>query len=166
MCESTGQPVVLAPGGGLSVSNPVGGDLTFKLMADESGDRMTALETVAAAGQGPPLHVHREQDEVIYVLEGSLRIQLGDELLEVAPGAFAFVPRGLPHTWQSVGRARFFVTVTPASRGFEQLFVRYAELPPEERSVEAFRRLAEETEALEVLGPPLPRSDPPEPERR
>jgi quercetin dioxygenase-like cupin family protein len=166
MSESASQPVVRAPGGGLSVSNPVGGDLIFKVMADESGGRMTALETVVAAGQGPPLHVHRDEDEVIYVLEGALRIKLGDELIEAAPGAFAFIPRGVPHTWQSVGAARFFVTVTPASPGFEQLFVRYAELPAEERDVEAFARIAGETEALEVVGPPLARSDPPEPARR
>ena len=158
MSESASQPVVLAPGGGLSVANPVGGDLTFKLMANESGGRMTAVETVAAPGQGPPLHVHRDQDEVIYVLEGALRVKLGDELIEAAPGAFAFIPRGVPHTWQSVGAARFLVTLTPASPGFEQLFLRYAELAAEERGVEAFAWLAVETGALEVVGPPLQRA--------
>jgi hypothetical protein len=49
----------------------------------------------------------------------------------------------------------------PATAAFEEFFKRYAELPAEERGVEAFARLAAETEAFEVVGPPLAVSDPP-----
>jgi oxalate decarboxylase/phosphoglucose isomerase-like protein (cupin superfamily) len=68
-----------------------------------------------------------------------------------------FIPRGTPHTWQNVGDtpARFFATFTPAAPQFEQFFVRYAELAPDERSVAAFARVADETQAMEVVGPPL-----------
>jgi quercetin dioxygenase-like cupin family protein len=69
--------LILAPDEGLSVENPVGGILTFKITSEESGGRLTALETIAAPGEGPPLHVH-EQDELIYALEGSFRVKLGD----------------------------------------------------------------------------------------
>jgi hypothetical protein len=55
---------------------------------------------------------------------------------------------------------RFFATVMPATAAFEEFFKRYAELPAEERGVEAFARLAAETEAFEVVGPPLAVSDP------
>ena len=150
-----------APGEGLSFENPTGGTVTFKIRSDESGGTLTAIEGTAAPQEGPPLHVH-DQDEVIYTLDGTLRVKLGDTLRETPPRSFVFIPRGTPHTWQNVGAepARFFATVMPASTAFEQFFTRYAQLPAEERGVEAFARLASETEAFQVVGPPLAQSDP------
>ena len=108
------------------------------------------------------MHVHREQDEFIYTLAGTFRLRLGDDLIEAPPGSFVFIPRNTPHTWQNVGdgHSRFIATLIPASVEFETFFHRYAELSPEERGVEAFSRLAAETRALEVLGPPLAQSHP------
>ena len=155
------QPFALAPDEGVSVENPVGGVLTFKITSEQSGGRLTALDTVAMPGEGPPLHVHPDnEDEFIYVLEGEFRIKLGDELIEATPGAFVFIPGGTPHTWQNVGDkpARFFAGVLPASIAFEQFFMRYSQLPHEQRGTEAFARLGSETNAFKVLGPPLTRS--------
>ena len=86
------------------------------------------IEGVSAPGEGPPLHVHREQDEFIYTLDGTFRVRLGDNLIEALPGSFVFIPRTTPHTWQNVGdgRARFLATVIPASVEFEEFFQRYA----------------------------------------
>jgi quercetin dioxygenase-like cupin family protein len=52
--------------------------------------------------QGPPLHVHREQDDTFFVLDGVLAIQVGDEVFELGPGDFATVPPGIPHTFDNV----------------------------------------------------------------
>ena len=108
------------------------------------------------------MHVHRAQDEFIYTLDGTIRVRLGDDLIEVLPGSFVFIPRNTPHTWQNVGEgpSRFVVTLAPASIEFEEFFTRYAKLPPGERGIEAFSRLAAETRAMDVLGPPLAQSDP------
>jgi quercetin dioxygenase-like cupin family protein len=153
--------LVLAPGEGLSVENPMGGLFTFKITSDESGGILTAIETFVVRPEGPPLHVH-EQDELIYILAGSLRIKLGDTLREAPAGSFVFIPRGRPHTWQNIGGEplRFFATIMPAAVDFEEFFKRYAKLPAEERDVEAFARVAAETKAFEVVGPPLAESDP------
>ena len=56
--------------------------------------------------------------------------------------------------------ARFFITVFPAATGFEEFFRRYDQLPDGERGLEAFARLAEETKAFSVVGPPLAVSHP------
>lgn len=153
--------LMLAPGEGLSVENPVGGILTFKITGDESGGSLTAIETTAAPAEGPPLHVHNE-DELIYTLDGTFRIKLGETVAEAPPGSFVFIPAGTPHTWQNIGSraARFFATVMPAAPSFEQFFTRYAQLPTQERDMGAFARLATETGALQVVGPPLAESDP------
>jgi oxalate decarboxylase/phosphoglucose isomerase-like protein (cupin superfamily) len=65
MPDAAMEPFALAPGDGLSVENPVGGRLTFKTMANGSGGALTAIETIAAPGEGPPLHVHPDRDETI-----------------------------------------------------------------------------------------------------
>lgn len=89
-------------------------------------------------------------------------MKLGHTLREAPAGSFVFIPRGTPHTWQNVGAdpLRFFATIMPAAIEFEEFFKRYAELPAEQRDVEAFARVAAETHAFEVVGPPLAESDP------
>ena len=98
--------------------------------------------------------MHREQDEFIYTLHGMFRVRLEADLIEAPPGAFVFIPRSTPHTWQNVGEAhaRFVAPLMPASVEFEEFFLRYAELPSEERGIEAFSRIAAETRAMEVVG--------------
>jgi cupin superfamily acireductone dioxygenase involved in methionine salvage len=51
---------------------------------------------------GPPLHVHREQDDTFFVLEGVLTVQSGDELIDLGPGDFATVPPGIAHTFDNI----------------------------------------------------------------
>jgi quercetin dioxygenase-like cupin family protein len=161
MARASSEPFSIPPGEGLSVENPVGGVTTFKALAESSGGAFTALDAVAAPGEGPPLHVHRDQDELIYTLEGHFRIRLDALSIDALPGSFTFIPRGTPHTWQNIGdtTGRFFAAFAPSAAEFEQFFVRYAELPDRERDASAFARLAAETRAMEVVGPPLAQSD-------
>jgi quercetin dioxygenase-like cupin family protein len=137
--------------------------MTFLVTAARSNGAITAVETTATIGEGPPLHVHRGEDELIYVLDGRFQIKLDGELLDAPAGSCVFVPRGTSHTWQALGdpTSRMLAAVLPAAVGFEQLFVRYAALAPAERGPAAFHRLARETRALEVVGPSLAVSDPP-----
>jgi quercetin dioxygenase-like cupin family protein len=151
------EPFLVAPGEGPSVENPTGGRLTFKALAEATRGALTVVEATAAPGEGPPLHIHRDQDETIYVLQGRYRVRLGDRDVEARAGAFVFIPRGTPHTWQNAGEelARCVATLAPADARFERFFVRYSELAPEERGVDAFEQIARETQAMDVLGPPL-----------
>ena len=155
------RPFALTPGDGTSVENPTGGVTTFKAVGDQSDGALTVIEGVSAPGEGPPLHVHREQDKFIYTLDGVFRVRLGDDLIEALPGSFVFIPRNTPHTWQNVGQefSRFVAVLFPASPQFEEFFYRYGELRPEERGTGAFSRIAAETGAMEVLGPPLAESE-------
>jgi quercetin dioxygenase-like cupin family protein len=157
MTQSIVDAFSYGPGQGFAVENPTGAMTTFKAMAEACGGALTALEGTAAPGEGPPLHVHPSQDELIYTLEGTYRVKLGDQLFDAPVGAFIFIPRGTPHTWQNVGDAlaRFFAAFVPASPEFEEFFVRFAELPSDARGPAAFARLAHETRAMEVVGPPL-----------
>ena len=50
-----------------------------------------------------PPHVHHSDDEAWYVLEGVLRVQMGEKEVEVRAGAGVMVPRGTPHTYWNPG---------------------------------------------------------------
>jgi mannose-6-phosphate isomerase-like protein (cupin superfamily) len=65
-----------------------------------------------------PLHVHHEDDEAWYVLEGALAFQLGEQIVEVEAGGAAFAPRGVAHTYWNPRqeRARYLLVMTPAIR--------------------------------------------------
>src|SRR5262249_15888494 len=61
------------------------------------------------------LHVHHEDDEAWYVLEGRLGFRLGDEEVEAGPGACVFAPRGTPHSYWNAGAgpARYLLVIPP-----------------------------------------------------
>jgi quercetin dioxygenase-like cupin family protein len=141
-------PLVLGPGAGDSVRNPVGGLVTFKATGAETAGRLTAFESEIAPGDGPPLHVHAREDEVLYVLAGEFRFQLGDEVHDAPPGALMYVPRGIPHCFQNVADSpsRLLIFFTPA--GMEHFFG----LTDGDRA--AFEAAAGQV-GMTVVGPPL-----------
>jgi len=62
----------------------------------------------AGAPPGPPrwiapLHLHHNDDEAWYVLEGTLRVRVGEEVVEATTGSAVFVPRGTTHTYWNPG---------------------------------------------------------------
>ncbi len=59
------------------------------------------------------MHVHHEDDEAWYVLDGELRFHFGDRS-EVAPaGSMVFAPAGVPHTYEALPGARYLIVLTP-----------------------------------------------------
>ena len=50
-----------------------------------------------------PLHLHRNDDEAWYVLEGTLRVRMGEREVEAHSGSGVLVPRGTPHTYWNPG---------------------------------------------------------------
>jgi mannose-6-phosphate isomerase-like protein (cupin superfamily) len=69
-----------------------------------------------------PRHVHANEDELFYVLEGEHVIEVGDEEHRVAPGGAVFAPRGVPHAQRRVvpGEGRLLIMTVPG--GFDGFF--------------------------------------------
>src|SRR3954471_19294788 len=111
---------LVLPGDGKRIENPLGGEIVFKARGAQTREALTVFEAVNAPGQGPPLHVHSLLDELIYVIDGTIRVRLEDRVEQAAAGAYVFIPRGTPHTWVvgSDRPARLLVIVAPA--GLEQ----------------------------------------------
>jgi quercetin dioxygenase-like cupin family protein len=149
--------IAVGPGERETVRSAIGGDIIFILRGEQTNGALSVLENLIPPGEGPPLHLHTREDEMVYVLEGDLRWKLGDELTTAGPGSFIYIPRGLRHGWQNVGKepSRMLFSFAPA--GFEGFFDRLAEV--REFDPEAFRA-AGAAHGMEVVGPPLAESDP------
>lgn len=73
-----------------------------------------------------PLHRHQHEDEYSFILEGTLTVQLGDQVVEATAGDVVMKPRGQWHTfWNATGeRCRFLELISPA--GFDRFFAELA----------------------------------------
>ncbi len=82
-----------------------------------AGDSFVIVEWPAEVGDHwiAPLHVHDEDDEAWYVLEGTLGFRLGDDEVEARPGSAVLARRGTPHTYWNAGatEARYLLVMTP-----------------------------------------------------
>jgi mannose-6-phosphate isomerase-like protein (cupin superfamily) len=69
-----------------------------------------------------PLHVHANEDELFYVLEGEHVFQVGDQEFRLGPGGCVFAPRGVPHSQRRVvpRSGRILALTSPA--GLEGFF--------------------------------------------
>ena len=74
-----------------------------------------------------PLHVHENEDELFYVLEGEHVFRVGDQEFQAGPGGLVFAPRGVPHAQRRVvpRTGRILVLASPA--GLEGFFRELAE---------------------------------------
>ena len=60
---------------------------------------------VGAGGCGPGQHIHEFSNQVYYVTQGSMTVQLGAEVFDVGPESLVFIPQGLPHHNWNTGDA-------------------------------------------------------------
>ena len=136
---------------------------TIKIGRDDTGGRYGMVEIVVPAGVGSPWHIHPEEDEWFYVLEGEMTFWVGDTCLSLQAGSFAFGPKGIPHTFYAgPGGAKALVGFAPMQ--FEG-FLREVGEPAPERVVppplegppDVARLIAiGKRHGLEILGPPGP----------
>ncbi|HZH46478.1 MAG TPA: cupin domain-containing protein [Roseococcus sp.] len=141
------------------------GHVTVRVRHADGADGLSVLEHHVPHGDSPPLHIHRNEDEIFHVLEGELRFLADGRELRVAAGETFLGPKGVPHTYraESRGGARF-LTITQGG-DFEGL-VRALSRPAGRQGLPdaAGPPTAEEAEALaqvclrhgiELVGPPL-----------
>lgn len=99
------------------------GDLYNLLVTgDETGNAFFQFEAVVPKGGGMPPHVHRNEDESVYVVRGRLEILLGTSLHEAKAGDFVFVPRGTVHRFKNVGSETAVQLVTFVPAGMDKFF--------------------------------------------
>ncbi len=149
------EPSALSEGGVFNVAGVAGfwgwGGLWSPLVSGEqTGGAYSVLEQLMPAGTGPPPHVHEQTDEIFYILEGQVRVQIRDELHLGSAGDLVRVARGTPHGF-AVGSdgARFLNLYVPAALDLMIAMLSQpatatmlppagAEKPPSEKQTQAF----------------------------
>jgi quercetin dioxygenase-like cupin family protein len=98
-----GVPLHRPSGEGLAFWGP-GDSYRFLVTGAESGGAYFAMEATVPSGGGPPPHIHRNEDETFYVLEGEVEFLLGDRIVTGGAGDFVNVPRGTVHRFPTPAR--------------------------------------------------------------
>jgi len=136
-----------------------------KVSAKDTDGAMCVFEFTGSGGG--PCHLHHEQDEWIYVVEGELEFQIGEKRLRVRAGESVFLPRKVPHIWACVnGKPGKIINVYQPAGKMEEFFREVSQakyLPTKEQMVNrsfteeqimAVRRLFD-AHGMRVFGTPL-----------
>ena len=71
----------------------------IRVPAADTNGAYSFVEIVSDPGDGTPLHVHRNEDEYLFVLEGTVRLALGDKIFDAEAGTMVTLPKNIPHAW-------------------------------------------------------------------
>lgn len=156
---ATSGPYVLRDGEGEALWF-LGNLVTVKATGTNTQGRLTVVEFLNPEGFAPPLHRHRYEDELFYVISGTARFHCDSKELAAGPGDFVVLPAGLPHTFVVGPDQPLRVLQITAPAGFES-FAAAAGEPARQRRLPdpgpvdagALARVAAD-HGVDILGPP------------
>jgi mannose-6-phosphate isomerase-like protein (cupin superfamily) len=146
------------------------------IVPDERPWRVLASSDLIVVGEarmppltaGPPLHVHTREDEIIYVIEGTLTVVAGEKRFEVGPGGLGWLPRDVPHAFANLGTEPLWSVGMIVPSGLQGMFeeqAAYLEAAKaksgsaipygDPETTKAFGEIAARY-GVTFLGPPLP----------
>lgn len=124
-----------------------------KISTKDTDGQLSVFEYVGFQKIGPQLHVHFDQDEIFYVVEGEFLFQIDTERMTLKAGDTIFLPRAVPHTWlQLSDKGKLVYFLQPAGQ-MEEFFKKMNELqgPPSEALIQQIHQ----AHGMKVLGPPI-----------
>ena len=157
--ERAKTPTAYVPAGGDRFRRQQGIQYTrtvidIKVSTFDTDGGISVAEITSSHKGGPVRHLHHEQDEWWYAVEGEYVIEVGEERYELGPGDSLLAPRKVAHVWAHVGEGtgRLIAALRPAGE-IEAFFDDLATLgsSPER---EVLRRVFS-SHGMELIGPPL-----------
>jgi quercetin dioxygenase-like cupin family protein len=139
--------------------------VVVRISFEDGQDRISVLEQWLPHGDSPPLHVHRNEDEVFHLLEGEVAFRVDNKQLRGKAGDTILAPKGIPHTYRvlSAGGAHLLTITTGEDfERFVRALGRSADRdglpdrsgPPTPDEVEALAATAAR-HGIDIVGPPL-----------
>ena len=127
----------------------------YRMLAtsEETNGRCSIWEATIFTGGGPPVHIHSNEDEGFFVLEGEVQFRAPSGTVMGGPGFFAYLPIGVPHSFRNVGEQPARMLIFTAPGGVEKMFERAGQVldkapteayQPDEQEIERLHALAEE----------------------
>jgi quercetin dioxygenase-like cupin family protein len=139
-----------------------GGLLTMKATPEETGGAYALFEDREVLGKATPLHLHPDNDEVAYVLEGEILVYGHGEEQRIGQGGVFAAPRGVPHAFLVTSETARLLCLTVPGTGWAEVFYRELCEPADPGAVPGSRpadfaklmEVAKHTATIEILGPP------------
>jgi mannose-6-phosphate isomerase-like protein (cupin superfamily) len=125
--------------------------IRFKTSTADTNGNLFVVEHSNLMPGGPPLHLHLEQEEWFYVMEGEVLFQVGEKRLQLKAGDSVLAPRKVPHTFTAVGPkpGKMLIAFSPAGK-MEQFFRDVAVPNGPKMDAATFRKYD-----MEYVGPPI-----------
>jgi mannose-6-phosphate isomerase-like protein (cupin superfamily) len=111
--------VVIAPGEGVRTGN-----VEFLGLSEHSPRFNVSLITMAPKADGPEMHLHADEDDAFYILDGELTFTLADGEVGAPTGTFVLVPPGVKHTFANALDRPTRVLNIHAPAGFDRRLLR------------------------------------------
>jgi mannose-6-phosphate isomerase-like protein (cupin superfamily) len=73
------------------------------LTTEATGGAISVLMGWLKPGEGPGDHVHFNQEEIFFIVEGTFELTVGDQTTTAGPGTIVFIPRNVVHRFKNVG---------------------------------------------------------------
>ena len=125
--------------------------ITFKVTPKDSNGIFIIENTFHEKG-GPARHLHYDQDEWFYAVEGEFLLEIGQEQFRLNPGDSVLAPQKIPHVWAYTGnkRGRMLIAFMPAGKmeAFFREVTKANAMPPQDPEI--WR-----AHGMELIGPPL-----------
>ena len=103
---------------GLGISS-----IAFKVVPQDSSGILILENTFRAKG-GPARHLHYDQDEWFYAVEGEFLFEVGQEKFRLKPGDSLLGPRKVPDVWAYTGGIRGRILIAFMRAGKMEAFFR------------------------------------------
>ena len=130
----------------------------FKVSTQDSSGNLFIMEHTNRKKGGPPRHLHHNEDEWFYAIEGEYILEVGSERFQLKSGDSILAPREVPHVWAFVGDTpgRMLIAFAPANK-MEAFFRESMKRHDSAYSNSASANDKELFHAygMELLGPPL-----------
>lgn len=111
----------------------MGALFTFLATAKDTDGQYALIETVMRKGMEPPRHMHTYDDEMMYVLDGEVIFNIGENECHAKAGDTVYMPKHLPHHFKiQTDTAKFLINIFPA--GLEDMFMQMS-IPAESNAL-------------------------------
>ena len=125
----------------------------IKISSKDTDGKLSVFEYIGNVKGGPPLHMHHNQDEIFFIVEGEYTFKVSDNLYQLKKGDTIFLPRKQPHAFaQTSEKGKMYFMFQPSGK-MEDFFRKLATFKGQPSPEEGAKLFSDHD--MQVVGPPL-----------
>ena len=121
------QPVIAAPEQ-VPAIRPFNFDMKVPLTTEDTAGAMSIIVACHNPGEGPPDHVHFNQEEIFFIVDGLYELTIDGQTSIGGPGTLVFIPRNTVHSFKNVGATPACMLDWTLPGGQDRYFKKISEL--------------------------------------